>query len=53
LLTAAQQQRELVTLGGGQRRGAGGQIGDVGIQIVIVACMRSDIGVIGVLVALT
>jgi len=50
LLTAAQQQGELVTLGTGQRGRTGGQLGNVGVQIVKVACVRS---VIGVLVAYT
>ncbi len=40
LLTDAQQQGELVTLGAGQRGCAGGQLGDVGVQVVITAVVH-------------
>jgi len=46
LRAAAQQQRELVALGAGQRGRAGGQVGDVRVQVVIIACVRRVIGVL-------
>jgi hypothetical protein len=43
LRAAAQQERELVTLGGCQRGRAGGQFGDPGIQVFVTGVIVGSV----------